>query len=345
MGLVEKIRHRVHTFYRQRIVREQYPMLTSLSRKEWKKKDAWGTVYMLHHISDKDPNGIPTNEDLKVSPAFLEHIIEKYKKAGFMFLTLDELSTIIKSGNKPDKPFVIFTIDDGYIDNYTKALPIFEKYQVPFALFIATDFINQRSILWWDIIEDLVLQNNTIYFCEKPFSCNSFQEKWDTYRILREAILKYDQKNLFSLLQEAFSHYTIDWYAPIKKQAMSWTQVKELSKHPLCTIGGHTVSHPALNKLSNSEFHHEIAEGVAILKDKTSHDIYHFAYPYGSANEIGNREQLLIKEFNFKTVFSSYGGCITSDNKSQTNHLPRVTLHECQWHKNAILHKIKNKFK
>ena len=330
MGLVEKIQKRVHIFYRQQIVCEQYPMLTSLSRKEWENKNAWGLVYMLHHISEKDSNRIPTNEDLKVSPVFLEHIIMKYKKAGFQFLSLDELSNIINLGRKPDKPFVSFTIDDGYNDNYSQALPIFEKYQVPFALFIATDFINQKSILWWDIIEDIVLQNDTIYFCDKTFSCRSFQEKWDTYRILREAILKYDHSNLFSHLQEAFSHYAIDWYAPVKKQALSWEQVKYLSSHPLCTIGGHTVSHPALNKLNKSDFHHEVARGIAILEEKTGKNICHFAYPYGSANEIGDREQLLIKEFNFKTVFSSYGGCITSDNKSRTNHLPRVTLHEYQ---------------
>lgn len=328
MGLIEKIRHRVHTFYRQQIVREQYPMLTSLSRKEWKEKGAFGVVYMLHHIVQKNPKGIPTNEDLKVSPEFLEHIIKKYKKASFRFLSLDELGEIIQSDTTPQKPFITFTIDDGYADNYTQALPIFEKYEVPFSVFIATDFINHKSVLWWDILEDLIINNTAIHFCNRIYPCYSFQEKWDVFRIIREAILRYDQNNLLKELQDAFSHYTIDWYAPVKKQAMSWAQVKELSNHPLCTIGGHTVSHPALNTLNDTEFYHEIAEGVAILKEETGHNISHFAYPYGSPSEIGEREYQLIKEFNFKTVFSSYGGCITKDNKSYTTHLPRVYLHE-----------------
>ena len=109
---------------------------------------------------------------------------------------------------------------------------------------------------------------------------------------------------------------------------MSWAQVKELSDHPLCTIGGHTVSHPALNTLNEIDFRREIAEGVAILQEKTGHDIFHFAYPYGSPSEIGEREYQLIKDFNFKTVFSSYGGCITKENRSNKTHLPRVYLHE-----------------
>lgn len=328
MGLVEKIQHRAHTFYRQKIVREQYPMLTSLSRKEWQKKGALGVVYMLHHISPKNPNGIPTNEDLKVSPTFLEHIILNYKKENFQFLSLDELWEVIKSSTTPQKPFIVFTIDDGYADNYIQALPIFEKYGIPFSIFIATDFINHNSILWWDILEDLIIQNTTIHFGNIIYPTKSFQEKWNAFRIIREAILGYDQNNLLKELQNVFSHYTIDWYAPVKRQALSWEQIKELSKHPLCTIGGHTVSHPALNKLSETDFLREVADGITILKEETGHDISHFAYPYGSPSEIGEREYQLIKKFDFKTVFSSYGGCITLDNKSNTTHLPRVYLHE-----------------
>lgn len=328
MRFLAKIRNQVHTLYRQRIVREQYPMLTFLSRKEWKEKGALGVVYMLHHIAKKNPKGIPTNEDLKVSPSFLEYIILKYKKANFQFLSLDDLEKVIKSDQEPQKPFIVFTIDDGYADNFTQALPIFEKHNVPFSIFIATDFINHNSILWWDILEDLILQNDTIYFSNKTYPCNSFQEKWDVFRIIRESILKYNQNYLAEELQNAFSHYDIDWYAPVKRQAMTWTQVKELSNHPLCTIGGHTVSHPALNKLSATDFYHEVADGIAILKDQIGRDIYHFAYPYGTPLEIGEREYQLIKECNFKTVFSSYGGCVTTKNKSNTTHLPRVYLHE-----------------
>ena len=86
MGITDKIKHKVHTYYRRNIVCEQYPMLTHISRKEWQEKGALGIVYMLHHITSKNPNGIPTNEDLKVSPEFLEMIFEKYKKNCLRFI-------------------------------------------------------------------------------------------------------------------------------------------------------------------------------------------------------------------------------------------------------------------
>ena len=67
------------------------------------------------------------------------------------------------------KPFVCFTMDDGYLDNYTKALPVFERYQVPFAIFVSTDFIDKKAILWWDTLEDLILTNDVKYNSSKKY--------------------------------------------------------------------------------------------------------------------------------------------------------------------------------
>ena len=328
MGIIDKIRHKFENFYWQKIVKNQYPMLTSLSRNRLSREGALGLVYMLHHITEKNPNGIPTNEDLKVSPQFLENIIIKYKKQGFSFVSLDELSEIIDSDKTPEHPFIAFTIDDGYLDNYTEALPVFERQQVPFAIFVATDFIDQKAILWWDILESLILRNDSIRIRENEYRCRTFQEKWDVFRILREIILCLDPKKLKEALDEFFSYYSIDWYEPIRRQAMNWEQVKTISQHPLCTIGGHTVSHTVLNQLNEKEFHQEVSGGIEKLQAAIGKPIHHFAYPYGSPDEIGEREYQLISEFGFKTVFSSYGGCITNENKYNTTHLPRVYLHE-----------------
>ena len=328
MGILKEIQRKIYYFYRQEIVCEQFPMLTKHSMKEWQERDAIGLVYTLHHVTRKNPNGIPTNEDLKVSPEFLESIILKYKNKGFSFISLDQLSDLINSKTKPKRPFIAITIDDGYLDNYTQALPVFERQQVPFAIFIATDFIDRKAILWWDILEDLILKNNFIKMGGDSYQCQTFQEKWNVFRTLREKILLFNQTKIKEELKEAFSFYDIDWYEPVRQQAMTWEQVREISQHPLCTIGGHTTSHLALNKLCDKDFRKDIADGVTKLQSATRKPIHHFAYPYGSPNEIGQREYNLISEFNFKTVFTAYGGCITEKNKHQITHLPRVYLHQ-----------------
>ena len=329
MRIANKMLDRIDRFYRQSIVKEQYPMLTSFSRRTLKKEGTLGIVYMLHHICDKDPKRIPTNEDLKVSPSFLEKIILKYKKRGFDFLSLDDLYKLVMGHVRPKKPFVVFTIDDGYLDNYTKALPVFERQQIPFAIFVATDFIDNKAILWWDSIEDLIMTHKSIVTSEgKRYSCESYQDRWNTFRYLRERILNLDQKNLECELNEMFSDYDIDWYEPVRKKGMSWEHIISLAAHPLCTIGGHTISHPALSKLSLDEALREISEGKKRIEQKISQPITYFAYPYGTPNEVGEREFRLTKELGFDIAFCAHGGCVTKDNKSQRYQLPRVYFHE-----------------
>ena len=303
-------------------------MLTSISRKSLLKDGAMGVIYMLHHISDKDPKRIPTNEDLKVSPFFLEKIIQNYQKKGFDFISLDKLHTLLLSEEKTVRPFVVFTIDDGYLDNYTNALPVFEKYHVPFAIFVATDFVDKKAILWWDSLEDLIMTHDEVIVnTGERYSCRTYQERWDTFRILREKILNLDQNRLEKELVSLFSAYEIDWYAPIKNKGMSWDQIRELSHHPLCTIGGHTISHPALSMLPLEDARKEIKDGIAKIEHQTQNNVYYFAYPYGTPNEIGEREFQIVKDLGVKMAFMAHQGCVSSINKVLT-HLPRVYLKE-----------------
>lgn len=328
MNISRKIVQRIERFYKRNVVMERYPMLTPISRKNLMRDGAMGVVYMLHHILDKNPNGIPTNEDLKVSPGFLEKIILQYKRNGFDFYSLDKLYTFILSGLKPDRPFICFTIDDGYLDNYTNALPVFEKYNVPFAIFVATDFIDKKAILWWDSLEDLILTHDEVIIASgEKYSCKTFQDRWDTFRILRDKILNSDQNSLEEVLISMFSAYKIDWYEPIRDRGMNWDQIRELSHHPLCTIGGHTVSHPALNELSIENAIKEIKDGIIRIVEQTQINVPYFAYPYGTPHEIGNREFQIIKDLGIKMAFMAHQGCVMENNTSLIE-MPRVYLNE-----------------
>ena len=86
-------------------------------------RPGFGTVYMLHRVCPHNPQALYPNENLKVSPEFLEKfIIKKQKK--YDFISLDSLADMLTSEtgrtneqtNKRTKPFICFTLDDGYKD-------------------------------------------------------------------------------------------------------------------------------------------------------------------------------------------------------------------------------------
>ena len=108
-----------------------------------------------------EDNKLLPNENMKVSPLFLEKFIIELKSKGYEFISLDRLYEILKNGEKVEKQ-IVFTLDDGYEDNYKIAYPIFKKYNVPFAVYITTSFPEKKAILWWYILEDLIIENSEI---------------------------------------------------------------------------------------------------------------------------------------------------------------------------------------
>lgn len=296
------------------IFQERFPLLNYFYRQYGKGRNAYGAVFMLHRVCERIDGHLPNNEHLKISPDFLEKVIVKYKKAGFSFLSLDQLYDVISNKSNIHNPFVCFTMDDGYLDNYEKAYPIFKKYQIPFAIFVATDFPDKKAVLWWYTIEELILNSSEIQLSDgSTYSCKNFQEKWDTFRYIREKVLLLNQSNIVKELNDLFANYHLDWYAPIQNLSMNWKQIKTLSHEPLCTIGSHTVSHVALNKLSLEELNNEIANGINIIKSHTGYKPIYFAYPYGSEKENGLREFQYIKNSEIKMAFISYGDIVYSD--------------------------------
>lgn len=61
---------------------------------------------------------------------------------------------------------------------------------------------------------------------------------------------------------------------------LSWAQVREIDGHGI-EIGGHTLSHPRLDRLGRAQIEREILESKAMIEDRVGHGIDLFAYPYG----------------------------------------------------------------
>ena len=57
---------------------------------------------------------------------------------------------------------VCITFDDGYLDNYTTAKPILEKYQCPATFFISTYFLQKGQPYWWDELQELIFSSTKL---------------------------------------------------------------------------------------------------------------------------------------------------------------------------------------
>ena len=259
------------------------------------------SILLYHRISD-DPIDA---WDLCVSVQNFEQQL-LWLKTNCRVLSLEEL--VFDWSRKRLTPNSIpITFDDGYLDNYTLASHLLEKYEIPAVFFVT----NERKVLWWDELETCFLKNEILP--ERfHFTINSILID---YSLLGETVLT---KELFSklstwkaftkpttkragLLMQVWKQLRFMTYEEQQKALMQireWcsarlpapdimneTQIKNLSEQNLFEIGGHTKTHPAMSSLSVEKQKEEMLENKIYLEQIIGEKVRYFSYPYGDYNE------------------------------------------------------------
>lgn len=286
------------------------------------------TIFMLHRVHPFESSKLPPNENMKISPEFLDNFIIKLKSKGFEVISLDHLYALLEEGKKVEKK-IIFTLDDGYKDNFELAYPIFKKHNVPFTIYVTTSMPEKKAILWWYIVEDLLLKNDQIILNNsRILSCKTKKEKINAFFKIRAMVISFEPDNFEIKLKELFNAYDINWNSNCEDLAMSWEHIITLSKDELVTIASHTKNHFALNRLPDKKIIDEILDANHLIELKTNKKVMHFSYPFGSANEIGEREINMLNSMNFKTATTTRNGNVYMEHINHLNCLPRIMLTE-----------------
>jgi len=114
-------------------------------------------ILMYHHIA-KAPRGADIyRQDLSVAPTKFEAQLKYLQQEGYTSITLNDLALHITMGKHlPPKPIII-TFDDGYLDMYTNAFPLLQKYGYSGTFFLITSFIDNQypDFLTWEQVKEM----------------------------------------------------------------------------------------------------------------------------------------------------------------------------------------------
>jgi peptidoglycan/xylan/chitin deacetylase (PgdA/CDA1 family) len=287
-----------------------------------------GTIYMLHRCAPINQGNFYWNEHMKVSPKYLKTFLNKYKRT-HEFINLDDFYLLTTTRKKPKKPFIVMTFDDGYRDNYEYALPVFDELKIPFAVYITNSFPDKTAFLWWYVLEHIIQNNNRLVLSNgNKFICDAKDKKEELFLHLRALILKLNQEKLEEEFNTLFYDYLFDYTSYNEELCLSWDMVKEMSNNVYCTIAAHTMNHKTLNQLTDIELEYEVLRGKKNLEKKIGKQIKHFAYPFGTLNEIGTREVEFVQKCGFDTACFAFGGEVNRKNLNKLHELPRVFLGE-----------------
>lgn len=292
---------------------------------------ARGQILLFHRICPAEPKArISANVGLELTPQHLERIIQFFLSCGYSFVSLDQLEEQLKDRKRKDK-FVVFTFDDGYADNLRYAFPIFKKNNIPFTVYVATCFPERTGILWWYLLEDIIIANDHLDIRTKKknysFPCRTEHEKEDTFFRLRSMIMRdLSHTEFFPSLEKFFAPFSVSPIDKTTELTLSWEQIEQLNQNPLVTIGAHSSNHLSLAGLSREEAKREIVDSKERIELHIKEEVRHFAYPYGGESEAGTREFYLIRDCGFETAVTARFGGLDRKHLHHLECLPRIFM-------------------
>ncbi|MCS7162475.1 MAG: polysaccharide deacetylase family protein [Bacteroidia bacterium] len=263
---------------------------------------------------------------LCISPRQLERLILTLRHKGYTFVPLDTLLAAIYQPDPPHR-LVCLTIDEGYTDLCTQALPIFERWQVPFTVYVVVAYAERRLFPWWLGLEDLLRQSRAFRLGSELYQPDGWAARGKLLLRLKARLIQYPPEEACGLVEQALRAAGLP-VEPYYAATLDWAALEKLARHPLCRLGAHTLTHPCLPMLSEARAWEEIAQAKAILEARLGQPIRHFAYPYGSVEAVSLREVKMLEAAGYVSAVTTGGGSIYPEHRAMPYGLPRRRILE-----------------
>lgn len=288
-------------------------------------------ILLYHRVADLDvdPWG------LAVTPGNFEVQLDVMRRRGTV-LPLEEFIGRVQSGTMPRRAIVV-TFDDGYADNLLTARPLLDRYGVPATVFVTTGVLAEPREFWWDEIEGLFLtpgslpavldleiegrvhrwdlQDAVVYSDEDASQYRRwgasdtpptrrhalFIELWRRLQILRDPVRR-------TALDQLARWAGADGRMRTSHRPMTDSEVRELARGALVSVGAHTVSHSRLSVLSGPEQETELVGSRRALEELLDRPVRTLAYPFGGRKDYTPATVALARKAGFSCACATAPG-------------------------------------
>jgi peptidoglycan/xylan/chitin deacetylase (PgdA/CDA1 family) len=235
-------------------------------------------------------------------------------KKHFNLVGIDELCAFARGGKLPPNPVAI-TFDDGYLSAYEQALPILQRYGCKAIFFIATSFITERRVFWWDRIAYLLRHSTrSEIVLHRPFPIHvdlKNDRSASIQRILRilNACSMADREIVLDAIGRAAD---VPWTREMDRAfadqlLMSWDQVRALRKAGM-DVQSHTRTHQPLRTLPPDTLADELEGSRADLVRELGEPPRAVAYPVGNPLESASPIRAVLRKAGYEIGFTNGTG-------------------------------------
>ena len=242
------------------------------------------SIVTYHHVAAHDP-AYPYDPNVAdATPTQFRRQMETIARYGTP-IGIDDLIRAIGGAPLPRNP-VMVTFDDGYRSCHDVALPILRAVGVRATFFIATSFVTERRLYWWERIA-LMLGASRKKSVEITYPERKTFELDDP--VVHERLTDI-VKNTMDLDVERFldglaAALVVDWSREVEaghaeQLIMTWDQVRALARAGM-DVESHGRRHRVLQTLDAAALDDELAGSRKDLEAQLGRTVRAVAYPVG----------------------------------------------------------------
>ena len=217
---------------------------------------------------------------------------------------------------------LVLTFDDGYQDNYTIAFALVRELRVPITIYLIPGYLESGANFWWQEgarlarnaqVDEITIDEIT-YSLSQPAERKALAKAIDRHARYASAVAERE-----AFLTSISQQLAVPPHAAEKNenQPMTWAQVNEMAKSEWVSFGAHTMHHPLLACLEDTdELQYEVSECRRVLETRLGHPVRTFAYPIGKPEHFGEKAQQAVQEAGYQWAITT----IEATNTPQTNH-------------------------
>jgi peptidoglycan/xylan/chitin deacetylase (PgdA/CDA1 family) len=233
----------------------------------------------------------------------------QFLKSHYHIIHPDDFRAWIERGAPLPPRAVLVTCDDGLLNTLTDMLPVLQSENVPCLFFVTgASCGDSPGMLWYEELYRLMrikplcgaLQLQADQSSDFASSEN-FQVCW--WKTVREA------SRLEAGDRAEWVRRVRGYCGPIQLtdserrwRLLNRDELRRLANAGM-TIGAHSLTHPVLSLCSEDEARREIHQSKIDLERALGRPIWAFAYPFGNASTMGERELRLAREAGFACAF------------------------------------------
>ena len=277
-------------------------------------------ILMFHEIQQDCRSELMTG----TSVALFEYSLNWLRQEGWEIVSLDACLERLITDPRPSR-YAVLTFDDGYRDNVATALPILERNNAPFMIYVPTGALTRTLQSWWLGLREIFRSRDTVTIdaMGTRFRCPDFDNKTSALSKVTQWI--HQDYHRAAMLAPTFNKAGVSLSALNEAYFLDERELQALAQHSLASIGGHTASHAALASLDVHSAQAEMADNRNYLEKLLQRPVRHLAYPYGDSRACGPREEHLAKDAGFSTAVTTRHRHV-SDRKLNYFALPRIGI-------------------